>query len=165
MVTPRLKSVPAQQIIPEELTAYHLQDSDAKTFSRITYTVFGVLGSTATGVNDANDNPVQWTYSLVEIVKTAIGYGGWSVKPGGFSTSEGYNSMENTNTGVGRQGTGIDHDGDNYPTTYQMQPLQTNSIWSGVIIAFDRYWDTIDNSELIREGWVFGVNAEDGTCS
>jgi len=183
MAKPRLKSVPAQQIIPDGLTAYHLQDVNVRPlkYSSITYTVFSIAGATVTGLEDANDNPVQWTYNLTEVVKVSPGYGigeanGWFKKPGGFSAFEasgpiygvGYNSMENYNTGVGRQGTGIDHDGDNYPTTYQMQPLQTNSIWPGIIVAFDQYWDKRlypDQSELLYEGWVFGVNAEDGTCS
>lgn len=117
---------------------------------------FKVTASASTGVNDANGNPVQWTYTVTEVYKQSTGYGGWGVKSGTY-VGTAYNSAEEGNDGTGVQMNGVDHDGADYPSTVSMQPLQNNAILPGVMIY------TADGTP---EVWLmpFGLG-EDGSCS
>jgi hypothetical protein len=114
------------------------------------------IGSpTATAVEDANGNPVQWTYAAVEQAKpTTHGYGQMAALSGGW-TGTAYNMAEDENDGTGRQpSNGVDHDGTDYPATFAMQPIQ-----AGVKVL----------AELVTIGSTTSAyfslpNGEDGSC-
>lgn len=110
------------------------------------------------GVEDSNGNPVAWTYQVQEQGgKTDVGYGGkWRTLEGGYSGT-GRNFLEDANTGNGRQQNGVDHDGNDYPANWKMQPLQTNSYHPGIVVEIPEVGD--------RECWLFPFSGEDGTCS
>ena len=107
-----------------------------------------------TASNDTNGNATQWIYQVTEQIKNGTGYGSWTAKTDGY-TGNGYNFLEDGNTGTGRQQNGVDHDSADYPAGFSMQALQTNSMHPGIIIQVDD--DT-------REAWLMPYNGEDGTC-
>jgi hypothetical protein len=141
---PNPKPVTVQQIIPRGIRN------------------FKITASTATGINDADGNPVQWTYTVSEVYKSGLGYGNWTVRPIGESFTEytnSYNFLEDANDGTGVQQNGVDHDSTHYPTNFQMMPLQTNSIHPGVVVnAHDADGNTV------YEIWLMPFNGEDGAC-
>jgi len=126
-----------------------------------------IISATAGTIVDANTNPVQWTYELHEVYKTARGYttsaaAVWTVLPEGAGfRGTAYNFGEDGNAGTGRQMNGIDHDGADYPAGFKMQALQVNAIVPfTVILAGD------GSGSFTQEAWIFPVpNGEDGTCT
>ena len=120
---------------------------------------FNVSAAAATGVNDANGNPVQWTYTVNEVHKLATGYGAWTARAAADGyTGTGYNFNEISNQTSGRQGNGIDHDGADYPSAFSMQPLQSGYIYPAMLVAAP------DGTGIKLEAWLWGMNGEDGTC-
>ena len=116
-----------------------------------------------TSVEDANGMPVRWTYTVYEVVKTGRGYSAWTQKSdGGEYAGDGFNFAEDQNTGTGIQGNGVDHDGSNYKTTFNMSPLSIGHIYPGVVISAPFSFNSKNMIEL--EAWVWGMNGEDGTC-
>lgn len=113
-----------------------------------------ITDSTSTGNQDADGNPVQWTYPAEQVYKVSAGYGGWSTFTGGWSGTA-YNGAENLNDGSGRQGNGVDHDGSDYPTSIKMRPIQPDTIVAARLV----------NVGGTVEAWFDLVNGEDGTCS
>lgn len=123
--------------------------------SSFEWVMIEITGATATGVNDTSGNAVQWTYSAEEIEKASAGYGGWQTKSGGWSGTA-YNAAEDENASGSRQkSTGVDHGGTDYPTTWQMQPIQTGAKIEARLVKV--------GSEY--EAWFGLANGEDGTCS
>jgi len=119
------------------------------------YAWIEITGNTATGTNDTNGNAIQWTYTAAEqAFGTSHGYGQITAKSGGW-TGNAYNLAEDENASGSRQkSTGVDHGGTDYPTTFQMQPIQT-----GVKVL----------AELVTIGdttsaYFSLANGEDGTC-
>lgn len=114
-----------------------------------------ITANNPTGVNDANANPVQWTYTIQEVYKSATGYGGWSNLDNGFNGTA-YNFAEDANSTSGTQpSTGVDHDGADYPSGFNMTPLQNDLIVPFVLI---------DAAGAV-EAWILPFNnGEDGTC-
>ncbi len=110
--------------------------------------------ATATGINDANGNPVQWTYAAIEVEKSSGGYGGWATKSGGWSGTA-YNGAEDENASGARQkSTGVDHGGTDYPSTFEMQAIQPGV---KVLASLVEVGGTV-------EAWFTMANGEDGTC-
>jgi hypothetical protein len=124
------------------------------------FTFFEITDATAIDAsNDQWDNPTQWTYAVKEVVKTAVGYDGWNDKTDGW-TGDGFNFAEIGNTGTGRQGNGVDHDGTDYIEWWNMEAVGTGLILPGVILNV-----VVDNTNT-QEGWFWPFpNGEDGTCS
>lgn len=126
-----------------------------------------IISATATGINDANTNPVQWTYEAHEVYKTAAGYStttvsAWTVLPEGAGfRGTAYNMAEDGNTGTGEQGNMIDHDGADYPAGFEMKPLIVDRVYPCLfILAPD------GSGNYTQEAWIFTVpNGEDGTCT
>lgn len=122
-----------------------------------------IIAATATGVNDAQTNPVQWTYTVAEVAKVKTGYqtSAWAAITGGFAGTA-YHLGEYGNTGTGRQMNGTNHDGTLYAdTTFKMQPLQVNAVVPFVFIT------AVQSNVPTIEAWIIsGIgNAEDGECS
>lgn len=122
---------------------------------------WGKVGAaTATGVNDATPNPVQWSYAIVEVVKVKTGYqaDAWSTLTNGFSGTA-YSLAEYGNDGTGRQMNGIDHDGADYPSGFKMRELQVGAIVPFIFIP------AVQSNVLTLEAWILPwPNGEDGTC-
>src|SRR3990172_11779228 len=107
--------------------------------------------------NDSQGNPTQWTYSLKELRKSGVGYGAWTTK--GIKTWNGYNFAEDQNDGNGEQGNGVDHDGADYPTNFNMSAIPTGSTVGGVVV------NAPSGTSYVQEVWIlYGPNGEDGTC-
>jgi hypothetical protein len=108
--------------------------------------------TTATGINDSKDNPVQWTYKVKRALKGAAGYGGW-LQLGPLVTAR--NRKEEGNTGVGRQMNGVDHDSFVYQDNdLAMQPIR------GLVKIRTEY-----NHNGAPEHWFSEPNTEDGECA
>jgi len=123
---------------------------------------WGIIQSAeATGVNDANANPVQWIYTIHESTKNGTGYGAWETLPAGNGyRGNAYNPMEDQNTGLVKQGNGVDHDGADYPAGFEMQPLQSVFPYPFVLMP------AFDGERFIDEAWILAIpNGEDGTCA
>jgi len=151
-----------------EMQEQPLRQREARAHGMIVH--FGkVIAATATGINDANANPVQWTYEIHEVEKTATGYTSttetkWSVLDSGigFRTTSGYSMAEDGNTTAGRQRDGVDHDGTDYPPGFQMQPLQVGSIVPFVLFIVP----SPSTGVYAEEAWILPwPNGEDGTCT
>ena len=133
--------------------------------------------------NDSNGSPTQWDYEVREMVKTAPGYGKWAGKDDkedftvtqdppvgeGYSGAA-YNWLEDSNAnianGVGFLNqsifqNGVDHDGDDYPPGWAMQPLLLGTMHPGVILTVPTY---VKSTQYIEECWLFPYTGEDGTC-
>ena len=130
----------------------------AQTRRGTRYERFGtIISATAVvGTEDTNSNPTQWTYTLSEVIKTSEGYGGWSVPDAGHYQGPAFNMFEDGNTGVGLQMNGVDHDGDDYPPGFMMQPIPVNAIVKFHLVMF------VDGP---AEAWFSVPNSEDGTCA
>jgi hypothetical protein len=117
-----------------------------------------IVAATATSLEDANSNPVRWTYEIEEITKTASGYDGWTAIGKGYTSNLAYNFAEMGNAATGRQMNGVDHDGADYPAGFAMQPVQVNAIVMFIYVPVA--------ADLV-EAWFWppGYNGEDGTCS
>ena len=112
------------------------------------------------GAVDDSANAVQWTYTVTQVHKANAGYGGWRNKLGGY-VGTAYNLLEDGN-GTGQQDNGVDHGGADYPAGFSLQSLVIGSLHAGL-------WLRTADAELASTGtaevWLFGHNAEDGTCS
>jgi len=131
---------------------------------RVILPSFRIVSAADTGVNDAQGNPVQWTYQVVEVFKQQTGYtttgtAKWITLPNGFSGTA-YNYAEDGNDGTGRQMNGVDHDGTLYSTTtFKMQALQVDSVWPGVL-----QYVIGPAGAITLEPWLLGYSLEDGEC-
>lgn len=131
-----------------------------------------ITGSTpvnGSGTGHATDPSTQWTYSFIEVHKTARGYGGWSVLSGARSGSNNaYNSIEDINTDKDDgdpphlQGNGVvlehlDYDGDD---TYEfaLQPVPDNVPVRMHVVRF-----MVGVTEH-TEYWFTPTNGVDGEC-
>ncbi|MBS3735360.1 MAG: hypothetical protein KGY99_10635 [Phycisphaerae bacterium] len=104
----------------------------------------------------SHSSPTQnrWTYGFKEVEKTSTGYGGWSDVSGG-TTGTAYNTIEDSNTGSGTEGCGVDVDNlstDDY--TFTIQPASTG------VIVWMRAVPVGDTTEY----WFSYVNGVDGSC-
>ena len=97
----------------------------------------------------------QWTYSFVEVVKSAAGYGGWTTRTGG-RTGTARNMFEDMNDGAGIEGNGINVDGTDFPSGFEMQPVP-----AGTVVMMHR---VLEAAAGTQEFWFDFVNAVDGTC-
>lgn len=98
----------------------------------------------------------RWTYSFVQVEKTAAGFGGWTDKSGGLT---GTNTLRNliedqngTTAGGGVLGNGVDVDNLSGLTP---QPIPTGTrieIWPVAVAGTTEYWCQYEN----------GI---DGTCA
>jgi hypothetical protein len=126
-----------------------------------------IISVTETGVEDANGNPVQWTYEVHEAYKTGRGYSTaaaptWTILPEGAGfRGTAYNHAEDGNTGTGEQGNMVDHDGADYPDGFEMKPLIIGRVYPCRFILVSD-----GSGGYVQEAWIFTVpNGEDGTCA
>lgn len=115
---------------------------------------FKITGSTPADAIPRN----RWLYSVVEVVKTSGGYGGWAVKSGGVSGQIGYNGMErpnvaSTGTSPTRIGTGQDIDHDFFADPLTVYPIQADCVVEGTLHLIEG-----DNGEQSREVWFAAPN-------
>jgi hypothetical protein len=96
----------------------------------------------------------QYTYTFIEIEKTSAGYGGWADKTGG-RTGTAYNTFEDSNTGSGVQGDGVDIDNLS-GTGFALQPIPVRT--DPVLV----YWIYLTDGSI--EYWISVPNAIDGEC-
>lgn len=114
---------------------------------------YKITGSTQDGSNK------RWSYTMIEQVKTAAGYGGWTDKPGALSIT-GYNMIEDINTDTGTYGNGVTQASLNGPRDgdFDIQPMPNGlTVW-GKSVTF-----TVGD-ESISEVWFGEPNGVDGTC-
>jgi hypothetical protein len=123
-----------------------LQGSSRQSFSR-RYFWARISANSLVAVN-------KYTYTFVEIEKTSAGYGGWADKTNG-RTGTAYNTFEDSNTGSGVQGDGVDIDNLS-GTGFQLQPIPVRT--DPVLV----YWLYLTDGTL--EYWISVPNAIDGEC-
>jgi len=110
-----------------------------------------------TASNDTNGNPTQWIYTANEVSLENSGYGGWQTTTNGW-TGQAYSFAEDGNDGSGVQMNGIDHDGSDYPSTFDMTPVQIGRVVQALLFT--------PQDTKVAEAWFDpGGNGEDGTCS
>lgn len=136
---------------------------------------FGIIkGSTATGVQDTDSNDIQWTYTMSEVYKSAVGYGDGTVADifttlnsgtgNGYGWIEdsgiAYNFAELGNSTAGVQGNGIDIDNASYSDT----SFQFIACPDDTIVEFVEF--LVDNSDgaQTREAWFYWHTPVDGEC-
>jgi len=151
---------------------------DAIDLSSITtIRAFEIVSYTANGDSqDSNSKPTQWHYTVASVAKTAPGYGKWANDD--FYSGLGYNWLEDSNELIALEGNppaspgeafapvaqfqnGVNHDGDDYPPGWKIQPLKQFSIHPGVILDVP---SAIGSTVLIKECWLMPYTGEDGTC-
>jgi hypothetical protein len=113
---------------------------------------------------DQDENPVKWTYKAKRAKKTALGYGGWVLDDTDETEYNAYNSLENGNSGSGRQQNGINHDSTLYNLmngNWKMEPLVRDTYHPGIFVKFP----TPSNpSATTTEVWFMPYQGEDGVC-
>lgn len=131
---------------------------------------YGIIKtSTATGIEDDDDNDIQWTYTISEVFKTLVGYGngaftdinadgakyGWTEDSG-----IAYNFAEEKNSTSGVQGNGIDIDNDSYTgTSFEFIPCPV-----GTIVEFGLFPVANADGSTTIEAWFYWHNPVDGEC-
>lgn len=153
------------------MAAYSFTEKSAKRIAAAVKRVEGEIPSKATplgGDTDTREMIVRisgssslggnkWTYSFVQVVKTAAGYGGWTDRSGGITgTNTLYNLIEDQNAGSGVLGNGI--------TVANLAGLTVKPIPTGTRVRiFPVRFDVSGTST--REWWTSYENGVDGTCA
>ena len=146
------QALSANDIVPFELIG---ETADGKGFGRILSNTGGRIIARISG-NTRDGSNWRWTYSFVQVEKTAAGFGGWTDKSGGLT---GTNTLRNliedqngTTAGGGVLGNGVDVDNLSGLTP---QPIPTGTrieIWPVTVGGATEWWCQYEN----------GI---DGTCA
>lgn len=110
------------------------------------HTNITITGSTQDGTNK------RWTYTAVEVEKTAAGFGGWTAKVGGWGGNA-YNRIEEMNGASGLYGNGVNSA--NLTGTLDIQPAPDNLVIDADLIVID---DETTEAQFSYE------NGIDGEC-
>jgi len=126
-----------------------------------------IVAATATAVEDANSNPVQWTYEIEQVAKVKAGLtnatntGVWQSLGDSYTYSPAYRLIEDGNTCNGLQKYVVEHHGELVSAAIMMQPLV-----AGTIITFIFVPVTTAAGVLTVEPWITGTWATiDGECA
>ena len=108
------------------------------------------------------DSPAQnrWNYSWSEVEKTAAGYDGWLTLAGGRTGAyNGYNSIEEDNTGADTEGNGVNVSNlDTEDYTFTIQPAALSAVVRMHTVGF------LVGSAQYTEYWFSYENGVDGSC-
>lgn len=112
-------------------------------------------------IANADLAPNQWIYSVNEVIKKTLGYGGWEDKQDGRQV-QCFNRPEDGNSESGVQGTGINLD--NLTGDFAHQPVPVGSIVEVTEVRLPAGPGGPDKSATV-EYWIDRMNGVDGRCN